>query len=305
MDLESRDDIHSASIYAEMRALLRQSCAARKIPQPLRLSRLEAWYYAPQALEPPEYFNSRAHLWRAPDGRLAAFCLRADATVHCVVDPALPNGPSIEEELLDWVEANWSGPHPVECEARAYELDLEQRRLFAQRGYLDAGYASTLRIYDLNRPYAAAALPSRFRFATLAETGAREERIALEQAVWTHERPAPSQAWFRGKTASPFYSFDWDLLAISSQGELAAFILVWVDWQNHCAEIDPMGTHPDYRHQGIARAVVIEAFQRLASAGITRLYIESDADPDAPANRLYASLDPVQTHIARRWIKRL
>ena len=302
MDLESCGYTHSASVFAEMRALLRRTCAARRFPQPLRLSQLESWYYAPLRLEPPEYFSARANLWRAADGRLAAFCLRADETAHCVVDPDLADGISVQGELLDWMEANWA--HDA-VKARAYEADIDQRSILARRGYLDEGYASTLRVYDLERPCASAALPAGFRFATLAETGAREARIALEQAVWTHARPAPGEAWFKGKTASPFYSFDWDLLALSSQRDLAAFVLVWVDWQDHSAEIDPMGPHPDYRHQGIARALVIEAFQRLAAAGVTRLYIESDADPDAPANRLYASLDPIQTHIAHRWVKRL
>lgn len=301
MTHQAFDYTHSENEFAEMRALLRKAAAHSKLPLSWRLAQHENWYYASLYTEPREYFTSRVQLWRDESGQLGAFCIRYYNTSHLVLDPALQKDTQMQETILDWVETHWSGAEQA-VELHAYELDIQQRRLLAQRGYLDEGYISWLRIYDLAREIPAAALPPGFRFATLAETGAREERIDLERAVW--KRPDLDEAWFKGKSSSPIYSFDWDLLAVSSQRELAAFVLLWVDWQYHSAEIDPMGTHPDYRHQGIARALVIEAYQRLCSAGISRLTIESEADPDHPANRLYASLNPIETHRCHRWVKR-
>lgn len=292
---------HSESEFAEMRALLRKTAAHSKLPLTWRLAQHENWYYASLYTEPREYFTSRVQLWRDTSGKLGAFCIRCCDTGHLILDPALEKDMEMRAAMLEWVETHWGNANRA-VELLAYEQDIEQHHLLAQRGYLDEGYVSWLRVYDITREIPAAALPSGFRFATLAETGAREERIELERAVW--KRPDLDETWFKGKSSSPVYSFDWDILAVSSQRELAAFVVVWVDWQNHSAEIDPMGTHPDYRHQGIARALVIEAFQRLNTAGISRLTIESESDPDHPANRLYASLDPIGTHRSHRWVKR-
>ena len=295
MTLQAFNFTHSESEFGEMRALLRAACAASKRPLTWRLPQHENWHYAAPLPQ------QRAHLWRDPSGSLAAFCLSSDSVTHLVLAPAFEHDAQLKETLLDWVEEHWSSPgQPVEL--LAYEHDIEQRRLLAQRGYLDEGYVSWLRVYDLNRDMPGAALPPGFRFATLAESGTRDERIELERAVW--KKPGLDQDWFKGRNASPFYSFDWDLLAVSSQRELAAFVLLWLDKQYHSAEIAPMGTAPDYRHQGIARALVIEAYQRLSAAGISRLTIESESDPDHPANRLYASLSPIETHGGRRWVKR-
>jgi len=301
MTFQSCAYTHSDSEYAETRDLIRKAAAQSKLPRTWRLASHENWYYASMYLEPREYFTSRVQLWRDDSGKLGGFCIRYYDTTHLVLDPALEKDGALKESMLDWAENHWAGQNGA-LEVLAYEQDIEQRRLLAGRGYLDEGYVSWLRVYDLTGEIPSAALPPGFHFATLAETGARDERIALEQAVW--KRPDLDEAWFRGKSSSPYYSLDWDILAVSPQRELAAFVVVWVDWAQHSAEIDPMGTHPDYRHQGIARAIVVEALQRLAAAGITRLTIESEADPDYPANRLYASLNPVETHRCRRWVKR-
>lgn len=301
MSFEQRDFTSSEAEFSEMRELVRKTCARSPLPQTWRLSQHENWYYASLYLETPAYFGSRAHLWRDPDGKLQAFCLRYYDTLYQVVDPDCGCPEALAAEMLAWAAQNWSSKTGI-LETTAFEADTQRTALLARNGFKDSGPRSMLRLYDLTRERPAAALPPGFQVATLAETGSREERIALERAVWNS--PRLDELWFKGKSSSPIYSFDWDMLAVSPQGDLAAFILIWVDWQNHSAEIDPLGTHPDYRSQGIARALVTQAFQRLNAARIRWMTIESESDPQVPANRLYASLEPVETHQTHRWVRK-
>jgi ribosomal protein S18 acetylase RimI-like enzyme len=69
-------------------------------------------------------------------------------------------------------------------------------------------------------------------------------------------------------------------------------------------EIDPIGTHPDYRGRGLARALVAGSLQRMRAAGMHYASIACEAD-DVVVNRLYASFGPVETYLGNHWIKRL
>ena len=301
MSFEQSDFSCRESEFGEMRELVRKAAARGPLPQTWRLSQHENWFYASRYLERPEYFSSRARLWRDDAGVLRAFCLRYYDTLHLVLDPEADEQ-ALAPRLLDWAAGHWA-TRSGQLETAAYAADSARASLLERLGFEDQGPLSSLRLYDLARELPPAAFPPGYAVASLAETGAREERIALERAVWNS--PSLDELWFKGKSSSPFYSFDWDLLAVSAQNELAAFLLVWIDPRSRSAEIDPLGTHPDYRSQGIARALVTQAFQRLHAAGVRWMTIESEPDPEVPANRLYSSLNPLQTHTAHRWVKKI
>jgi ribosomal protein S18 acetylase RimI-like enzyme len=91
---------------------------------------------------------------------------------------------------------------------------------------------------------------------------------------------------------------------VSPEGQHVAFALAWIDDQNKVAQIDPVGTHPDFRRRGFAKALLSECFRRLHGAGIHRAYIESGPEPNI-SNRLYDSLQPVRRYQVNRWIKNL
>jgi ribosomal protein S18 acetylase RimI-like enzyme len=108
----------------------------------------------------------------------------------------------------------------------------------------------------------------------------------------------------RGKSSAPGYSFDWDLIAVSPEGKQVAQSLVWLYPGNQTAEIDPVGTHPDYRKRGLARALVLESFKRMGNCGIRHAYIASETQ-DPIVSHLYASLKPIETYQGYQWVKHL
>jgi ribosomal protein S18 acetylase RimI-like enzyme len=93
-------------------------------------------------------------------------------------------------------------------------------------------------------------------------------------------------------------------LVVSPEEKLAAFSLVWMYPQNQTAEIDPIGTDPDFRQRGFARALVSESFRRMRVRGARYAYIGSETE-DPVVSRLYTSFQPVEFYQGHLWNKPL
>jgi ribosomal protein S18 acetylase RimI-like enzyme len=283
--------------FEEMWQLLIDSYAITGRPHNWPFAELENWRYATWD-EPPAYFVDRVHLWRNEAGELIGFCNRYYETTNLQVHPEYR---FVEATMLDWAERNWGGEE-ARIETRAYEYDTERQALLVQRGYEDLGTGANVHEYDVSRLYPALDLPLGFRIESLAENEDYDGHIATEHATFNSDYL--DRNWFDGKSSAPSYSFDWDLCVVSPEGQHVAFALVWIDGQNKVSQIDPVGTHPDFRRRGFAKALLSACFRRLHAAGIRRAYIESAPEPNI-SNRLYDSLQPVKRYQANRWAKRL
>lgn len=297
MSIQDSAYTNSSAELAELRELLISSYTGRRAPRNWRPAMFENWYYASRYLEAEDYFTSRAHLWRADGGQLVAFLIRYYDMTYPQILPAYR---SVEDAMWDWAEQHWPG-EKTQVETLAYEHDPERLALLRRRGYQDQGLVEYVRIYDLARPYPEPVLPAGFQVTTMAQNGCAADRVALENSMWN---ASLTEAWYRGKSSAPSYSFDWDLLAVSPDGQPVAACLVWIDWRNRTAEIDPLGTHPAYRGRGLARALVTESLRRLRASGLDSLYIASEAGNDI-VNRLYQSLQPGEVFRGHRWSKKL
>jgi len=89
-------------------------------------------------------------------------------------------------------------------------------------------------------------------------------------------------------TAS-FYQEDLDIVAVAPDGKFAAFCTARIDPLSKIAELEPVGTHPDHRKRGLARAVICESLKRLEKYKPSALVI-LEAAPSDGARRLYKSV---------------
>ncbi len=297
MQIHDVDYTHSEAEIEEMRALLVKSYAVSLKPFNWRLAVTENWIYASRYLEPLEYFTSRVHLWRNASDQLVAFVIRGTNFINIQIDY---EHRFLESEIFDWAERNPLG-NKGQISTMVYNWDLGRQDLLAGRGYQNLGAIEDVRIYDLARAYPPVALPHGYRITSLAEYRNYAERVELENQVWG---VSLDEAWFRGKSSAPSYSYEWDLLIVSPKDRLAAYNLVWLYPQNQTAEIDPVGTHPDHRKRGLSRALILESFKRMRENGIRYAYIASEA-LDPVVSHLYASLQPTETHQGFHWVKQL
>ncbi len=50
-------------------------------------------------------------------------------------------------------------------------------------------------------------------------------------------------------------------IAVGPDGAFAAYCMSWWDPWSASVEIEPLGTHPDFRRKGLARTIVHEVFR--------------------------------------------
>jgi mycothiol synthase len=102
---------------------------------------------------------------------------------------------------------------------------------------------------------------------------------------------------------APSFLRETDLVAVASDGMVAAYAAVCWDRRNRNAIFEPVCTHPDHRRRGLARALMLEGMRRAFELGALTIEVGTgDADP---ANSLYASLPFTDERRARLWAKDL
>ena len=85
---------------------------------------------------------------------------------------------------------------------------------------------------------------------------------------------------------SPAYVPDHDIVAVAPDGTIAAFAIYWPDEALSLAQFEPVGTRPEYRRRGLARAVLHEGLARMAATGIDRARVMTGG-ANEPAARTY------------------
>ncbi len=302
MSIYDCDYHHTEAEFAELHEFLRETYALTRGPNNWFFSRLEDWRYggnARRARLNPRFFEENVHLWREEGGRLIGFCI-CEYGDNGLMLQLHPDYHEAAEAMLIWAETVWAREKSV-LEIFAEDYDRALRELLTARGYEDAGDDGYARRYDVSQLYPEPELPAGFRIVTLAEHPDIDGHVAAVRAAFGRE--TLDRAWYDSKSRAPGYAPEWDMAVLSPEGVQAAFCLTWPDRENGMAEIDPVGTVPDYQRRGLAKAVVMECFRRLHRAGIREAYIGSAPEPYI-SNRLYESLRPTGKYQTNKWVKR-
>ncbi len=78
-------------------------------------------------------------------------------------------------------------------------------------------------------------------------------------------------------------------MAVTPEGEFAAYSICWLDPQNKVGEFEPVGTRAAYRGKGIGKAVMYEGMRRLKALGAETAIVIS-VGSNVASRRLYASV---------------
>lgn len=206
------------------------------------------------------------------------------------------------EEMFDFTEKKLG----IEKEGKRFvqlripEGNKEREFIAASRGYVKQPWnetTSTLAIAGMR----SVNLPKGFYFKsgyelsdTMKGTAHAKAFGYIDKDIYVKRAPLSYEALRK----TPDYRADLDLGIVSYTGEIVSFCTLWYDSINKIGILEPVGTIPEYRRMGLGRAVIYEAFNRIAKEGAIRAYVGSSQD-------FYLALGFERDFISNIWSKNL
>ena len=195
-------------------------------------------------------------------------------------------------DLLAWCEARVREDDEPEMFVPVAEGDDDLRDLVLARGYEPTERIGYDLVFDLAAEPDGPDLPRGFEMISLTPALA-EAYIAMHRAAWA--RPNTPSSYDRRLhdlvTAMPDFRYELVPIVRSPNGTLAAYCMSWWDPRSASVEIEPLGTHPDFRRRGLARAIVREVMRRAWTLRAKYVLVfGTSANPEAKALYLSAGM---------------
>jgi ribosomal protein S18 acetylase RimI-like enzyme len=255
----------------------------------------------PYKLSSPPLHDDPGHdvaLWEDEGGALVGFGLIQNrGWLDLAIDRAARSH-GIESEIVEWAVERFRQNALGRTERLPYwvsarEDDADRIAVFERHGFA-RGKESVLRLHrPLDVPIDAPEVPEGFVLRPLAGEAEVEAYVAVHRAAFGTQNMTVE--WRRRTLTAPAYRQELDLVVEAPNGRLAAFTILWLNPSaqgqsgRRDGQIEPAGTHPDFQRRGLARALLLEGFRRLAAAGAEIALVETDTFR-GPAQRLYESV---------------
>jgi mycothiol synthase len=255
---------------------------------------LSWWLYYPP-LE-GDYWD-HIYLWDDPSetGRLLGWALASPvfAGFDVFTRPSLRGSP-LAEEMYEWAEEKALQVTREQGKATIYVLwvlhdDDILGKHFSQRGFrLTKGHVHLTRTLDT------VLLPPKVEGEFLVRSCIGEPEVAARAKAQygAFGSKAPFERYqerFRKFMRSPVYDPNHDIVAVTPDGQIGAFCIVWMDPVNQVGLFEPVGTAPDFQRRGLGRAVMLEGLRRLQAAGMEQAILSTDED-NLAAIKFYESM---------------
>jgi predicted N-acetyltransferase YhbS len=211
-----------------------------------------------------------------------------------------PDYDSLLPEMLDFAETHLRNRERNLLFVPIYDYDEELLALVRARGYgQNDGYTLWESVFIVQGDLPDYALHEGYRLQSMADENDLERRRKAFGLGFNHPDPRdwPSLHACQGLQEAPDYRRELDLYVVAPNGEFASFCIAWWDERNRIASLEPVGTVPEHRRKGLARAVVLEAIRRVAAMGVEEVFVGSD-------QAFYLSLGFELKYARHHWEKR-
>jgi len=132
-----------------------------------------------------------------------------------------------------------------------------------------------------------------------------EAYVQLHRAAWSTRAPSTyDREMHASVTTMPDFQRELVPIIAAPDGTLAAYCIAWLDPRTRTTEIEPLGTHPEYRRLGLARAIAQEVVWRSAESDAESVMVWS-VDKNPEARRVYISAGFVGQRMIREYRRKL
>jgi mycothiol synthase len=267
-------------------------------------SRTNDWHYAHVGELLWSYFMVLCHLdpclhirlWHAGEQLVAYAILGEDPAFDVQVLPEY-EWRGIEDEAYRWVAAclaslrrqdvpRWAG----NLVSGARQDDLSRIQFLEQHGFHYVGrFAEVNMLRRLDEPLPELPIHQGVQVRQVSHSEI-SDRAAIQHDVW--------QPWTVGNVTQadylrfmrlPMYQPELDVVTVTPDGVIAAYVNGWIDPLNRIGDLGPVGARPAYRRQGYTRLALHECLHRIYALGMHRACISTGIN-NIPARKLYESL---------------
>ena len=207
--------------------------------------------------------------------------------------------------MIEWIEEHQKISTPkqksnLEVKINILEGNPEREAILSNLGYRKKKIYGYYRIRQKIAPIPNYLCPEGFRIRNLKRSD-YEQLALLIRRVFGHGEffTAEVLEWIAGCS---FYEPELDLVIVTPEDIIASFCTFRIDPTSHIISLEPMGTNPDFRGLGLAKAILAEGIKRSLKYNPPFFYIDGAAD-NPPANRLYDATGFSEKYAIFSWTK--
>jgi mycothiol synthase len=245
-------------------------------------------------------------LWENADGKIiAALNHLGGSELRLHVHPHFRSA-ELENEMLAYAEENF---YVVTEDGRRYiympifEDDAQRQEIAQNRGYKkQSGWGHHYR-RNLDSSIPDVSIPSGYAIRSMGDA---EEYPARSWASWRafhNDEPDKNYdsdySWYANLQSAPLYRRDLDVIAVTSDGSIAAFCTIFCDDYTRSAVTVLVGTAVEHWRRGLGKAVITEGLRRLKEMGCMRVFSTAHEEP---ADFLYRSVMQ-EMKVTDTWLK--
>lgn len=211
-------------------------------------------------------------LWEDEDGRLVGVVCK-DGDFYFQLDTEQP-GESLLNEMFAFIEAKSAQETGGYCKLAIPGFMPQLEQMAQQRGYkLIPDESDNCVSIRLDRRFPVE-IPAGFCLRSGRDVPDKAKALGHIMAFNYPGTPYAEQMLqhYGGIVEAPGYRPELDLSLVNGLGEVVSFCNVFVDEANKIGIFEPVGTHVDYRLQGLGRTVIYEALNRLQAMGMVKAY---------------------------------
>jgi ribosomal protein S18 acetylase RimI-like enzyme len=206
--------------------------------------------------------------------------------------------------LLGRAEAHLRQRGQGQIEISIWDDDRELLAEVRSLGYEPSGTHGDELVHELVGAPTAATLPDGFSMRWL-EPELDDAYVELHRAAWSTRVPSEyDRRQHAIVTSMPDFERSLVPIIAAPDGTLAAYCIAWFDPRSQTVEIEPLGTHPEYRRLGLARAIVQEVLRRSAARSAKSVLVWG-AHRNLAAFQLYESAGLRSRRVLREYKRAL